>query len=135
MTRRTVQISEDAYEALEVARGAPGYESDYSYVSKLILGTPASVSKQDVDELLELKKEKLKEEIRYLKVRNLRIEKALPVGVKAALAVSSSYDPPEEMALPNWCKKCRVSLDSDSDRDVHRAFGCTPYMVWEAGLR
>ncbi len=134
MTRRSIQISEDAYQALEVARAAPSYESDFVYVSSLILGSPISVSKQDVDELLELKKEKLRQEIRYLKVRNLKIEKALPVAVKAALAVSESYNPPEEQSPPNWCKKCRVNMDSDSDRSVHLAYGCGPYMTWEPEL-
>ncbi len=134
MTRRTVQISEAAYQALEVARDAPGYESDFAHVSSLILGNPSAVSKEDVDELLELKKEKLRQEIRYLKVRNLRIEKGLPVGVKAELAVTGGYNPPEESLPANWCNKCRVNLISDTDRQAHAAYGCGPYLVWEAGL-
>jgi hypothetical protein len=81
------------------------------------------------DALKEAKLALLKEQTRKLHVYNLRVEKGLPAGVKNVLAQEQ-----DTAQAPNWCNKCRVSLETEEEIQAHRANGCGPYLVVEPGL-
>ena len=72
---------------------------------------------QDV-EFQGLKRDKLAEEVKKIRASRMRIENRLPASARHQL-----NEEEDRAEVPNWCKKCRVSLTTRDELEAHKQ-GC-----------
>lgn len=80
-----------------------------------------------------LERDKLSEEMKRIRAARVKVENRLPASAKHPLDQESG-----RADVPNWCRKCRVSLETRGDLETNKAqcgVGLLEYVVGTPEVR